>query len=111
MSDKRRRQNAIRFRIDGTEEAFIQKAAADAGIPIATFARQAVMAAAKPAPGDSGIEKSTAIALRDILAEINHIAAVTRKRAIHSDDADRVVNELRRLQILLFRFYYRDTTR
>jgi hypothetical protein len=108
MSDKRKRQAAIRFRVNSSEEASIIKAARDAGIPIATFARQAVLAAAKPAAGDAGIKKSTAIALRDILAEINGIAVVTRKRAIQPADADRVQAELRRLQILLFRFYYHD---
>ena len=107
MSEKRKRQATVKFRVDDSEAKSISTAARTAGIPTATFARQASIAAAKPGPGDAGI-KSTAIALRDITVEINRIAEVTRKRAIHSDDADRVVNELRRLQILLFRFHYHD---
>ena len=107
MSDKRKRQKAIPFRVSDSEEASIIKAARHAGIPIASFARQAVLAAANPT-GDTSIKKSKEICLRDILAQINGIAAVTRKRAINSADADRVQGELRRLQILLFRFYYLD---
>jgi hypothetical protein len=110
MSEKRKRQATVKFRIDDSEGVCISTAAHKAGIPTATFARQATIAAAKPGPGYAGV-KSAAIALRDLTVEINRIAEVTRKRAIRSDDADRVVDELRRLQILVFHFYYRDATR
>jgi hypothetical protein len=111
VSNKRKRQAEIKFRADEAEDASIRKAARYAGIPLATFVREVVLAAAKPDAGDTRIEKSAAIALRDILAEINLIAMVTHKRAIHSADADRVQAELRRLQILLFRFYHNDASR
>jgi hypothetical protein len=110
MSEKRKRQATVKFRVDDSEATSISTAARTAGIPTATFARRAVIAAVKPVPGNAGT-KSSAIALRDILSEINRIGEVTRKRAMNSADADRVVGELRRLQVLLFRFHYHDAPR
>jgi uncharacterized protein (DUF1778 family) len=104
MSDKRKRQNAIRFRVNSNEEKLIRTTADNAKLPIASFAREATISAAKKSPETTGA-KSKAAAMRNIVEELNHIATVTRKRAIHTEDALRVVDELRRLQLLLFRFF------
>jgi hypothetical protein len=107
MSDKRKRQNAIRFRVNSNEEKLIRTSADDAKLPVASFAREATITAAKNAPEAAGA-KMKAAALRNITKELNQIATVTRRRAIHTEDAIRVVDELRRVQLLLFRFFRDD---
>jgi len=107
MSEKRKRQAAIRFRVSEEENDLIRANARVAEIPVASFARDAVIAVATGKFATS-TEKSRATALRTIVSEINRIAVVTKKRSITQDDATRVVDELRRLQLLLFRFYYED---
>jgi hypothetical protein len=46
--------------------------------------------------------------LRTIISGLNRIATVTEKRSINPDDATRIIDELHRLQLLVFRFHYDD---
>lgn len=104
MSEKRKRQKAIRFRVTEDEEILIRSRAQDAKLPVASFARNATVTAANGVV-ETINRKSEAIALRAIVSEINRISTVTRKRVINSGDATRLVDELRRLQLLVFRFH------
>jgi hypothetical protein len=106
MSEKRFRETAISFRITAEERQEIQAAATSLGLSPATYVRMAALKAAKG--GTVSAHKAEERALRDFTEELQRIGLVTRKRSVTPVDADRVIDELRRLMILVFRFHRRD---
>jgi hypothetical protein len=102
MSDNRRRQQAVRFRVSPEEDEKIRAAAKREHCSVAGFVRHAVLEAAD---GRSlALPGADLIALRDLTAEIQKIGVVTRKRIIAPEDAERVVQELRRVQRAILRW-------
>jgi hypothetical protein len=102
MSDNRRRQQALRFRVSPEEDEKIRAAAKRQHHTVAGFVRHVVMAASDGRP--LALPGADLIALRDLTVEIQKIGLVTRKRIVTGEDAERVIDELRRLQRAVLRW-------
>lgn len=103
MSEKRKRQISLKCRLSAQEQQEIQSAAKRVGMSPASFLRQATLAASRD--HRLSAQKPEQLLLRDLIAEVERIGHVTRKRAVTKADADRVTDQLRRLLILIFRFH------
>lgn len=103
MSNKRERQRIVGFRVNTTEGSKIDTASEREGCSVASFSRQAVLAAAD---GPSlQLANSHTIAVRDFTAEIQRIGLVTRKRVVTVEVGERIVDELRRLHLTVLRLH------
>ncbi|MEY9185776.1 hypothetical protein ABIG06_007331 [Bradyrhizobium sp. USDA 326] len=109
MSEKRQRQKAVRCRVSAAEEAILNAAARAVEQPVATFIREAALKAASPGRTSEGVQP-TALTFRNFLAEIQRIGLALRRRHIAPADAERIVRELQRLQILVLRLKHQADT-
>jgi hypothetical protein len=106
VSEKRKREGIIRFRVNAAEEKAIRLFAMQQQIKPAQLARDLVMRGiasdATPAIFDDR-SKTT----RDCLVKLEEIATIGRKRLIAPADLQRLIVELQRIQVLILRFYSR----
>jgi hypothetical protein len=103
MSNKRHRQQLIGFRVAPEEDAKIRAVAMREGHSVAGFVRFVIMEAVNGRP--LALPGADLLALRHFVAEIQRIGLVTRKRAVAQKDAERIVDELRRLQRSVLRWH------
>jgi hypothetical protein len=101
MSNNRKRQSIVGFRVTPEEEAKIRAASKREGCSIASFARQVVVASSEGRRLE--LADSYTTALRDFTAEVQRIGLVTRKRVVTEEAGERIVDELRRLQRTVLR--------
>lgn len=102
MSENRQRKQALRFRVSAEEDEKIRAAAKREHYSVAGFVRHVVLAASDGQP--LALPGADLIALRDLTAEVQKIGLVTRKRVIAREDAEKVVDQLRRLQRIVLRW-------
>ena len=85
----------MKFRVTADEQQAIAAAARELGVSAAGFARRMTMRAAGHNAEPVNTEQQL---LRDLVAQIQYIGLVCRKRVVRPADAECVVFELRRLQ-------------
>ena len=101
MSGKRHRIKTITFRISQSEETAIKLFAKKSGLSIGAHVRYRALENNNLNP-----ISDEARLLRDCVNGIDAIAAVDRKRFVDPADTERIITELRRLQLLLIRFHH-----
>jgi hypothetical protein len=104
VSEIRKREGIIRFRVDPAEDKAIKSFATRHQITPAEVARRLVLQGIV-SDGAAAIFDDRAKIDRDILVKLEEIAAVGRKRLISPIELERLIFELRRIQILILKFY------
>jgi hypothetical protein len=104
VSEKRKREGIIRFRVNSAEEKGVKSFAARHQITPGQLARDLVLRgiASDAAPVMFDNRSKTT---RDVLIKLEELATIGRKRLIAPKDLQRLIVELQRIQVLILRFY------
>jgi hypothetical protein len=104
VSEKRKKEKIIRFRVNNAEDKAVKSYAARHQITPAQLARELVLRgiASDAAPAIFDDRSKTT---RQVLMLLEELATIGRKRRIAPEDLQRLIAELQRIQVLILRFY------